>query len=420
MITNVIFYGVSTWVKNNYEEINQKYSPVAFVDGNLQKQGTKLFETPIISLEQALEKHPDASYYISVQTPAFVEQIFNMLVEKGIPQDKIAYPDEIQISNSLKKCKSCRSIEHSIIWMANTLVEQEHDCLQFCCGVEGYPSPDIAIKGDDIQTAILQLEKLRENILQDIDSSSCKSCPSLTEMYYPKKRTVTSLGIVQDDICNFQCCYCERTSTNTTSDQKVDSAKRSIRFIEKLEEIGIISPDHTSILISGASEISISKSRDIMLDAIKHYPVILPTNATVFSDKIADLSKNPNSRIIVSMDSGTKQTFAKVKGVDAFEKVCGNLKSYFHANASLVLKYIVLPGVNDNMKDVDGFLDICSEIEVRHIEIVRNFWGKEEFSENTISVIRYMLTQLKERNINVDCSELKLGAILEPELEVVT
>ena len=76
--------------------------------------------------------------------------------------------------------------------------------------------------------------------------------------------------------------------------------------------------------------------------------------------------------MVVSLDSGCRKTYKKIKRVDAFDKVIENLKKYCSnpvARDNITLKYILIPTVNDNIKEFKKFLDIAKMLEIKYIAI---------------------------------------------------
>ena len=66
-------------------------------------------------------------------------------------------------------------------------------------------------------------------------------------------------------------------------------------------------------------------------------------------------------KIITSIDAGTRETFKKIKRNDMFDKVMENLRKYPVNKTKLILKYLILEGVNDNETDIDRFYEIAKE-----------------------------------------------------------
>lgn len=97
--------------------------------------------------------------------------------------------------------------------------------------------------------------------------------------------------------------------------------------------------------------------------------VIFYTNAFIFDKDIArELHDNPQATINLSIDAGTADTWRKVKGVDNFNHVLDNLIAYRKASAragQIILKYIIMPGINDSEEDFRAFVDIVKALNAR-------------------------------------------------------
>lgn len=123
--------------------------------------------------------------------------------------------------------------------------------------------------------------------------------------------------------------------------------------------------EHKNIVLA-SGEISVSPYREEVFEIIKRnrWDVHVFTNASVYVPALAELLQSGQAKIQVSMDAGTKETFAKIKGVDFWDKVVENLARYAEnvAPNQIELKYILIPGVNDLERDVDGFLELAKNV----------------------------------------------------------
>jgi sulfatase maturation enzyme AslB (radical SAM superfamily) len=128
-----------------------------------------------------------------------------------------------------------------------------------------------------------------------------------------------------------------------------------------------------------AGELSIADYCDEALSIVeksKNISATIFTNAIVFKESIMTFLQSGKGDLLVSLDSGTSETYRKTHGVDVYEKVLVNLRRYTESNCEIRLKYIMLDDMNDNEKDVEGFLDFAKEIgakavlshDVRHRE----------------------------------------------------
>ena len=75
--------------------------------------------------------------------------------------------------------------------------------------------------------------------------------------------------------------------------------------------------------------------------------------------------------VTVSVDCSDRETYKKIKQIDAYDKVMETLKLYASAqteNKTLVRsKYIIIPGVNDNEKEVEKWLEQSVDIGLKQV-----------------------------------------------------
>jgi MoaA/NifB/PqqE/SkfB family radical SAM enzyme len=129
---------------------------------------------------------------------------------------------------------------------------------------------------------------------------------------------------------------------------------------------GIID-EGTTIELSG-SEITVHPQSKEILAAVSSFNSIVMSSCIKFSEELAEIIAGPSSLLCASIDSGTRETYEKIKGVDAFEKVSENLKRYAELGGNIHMKYIVLPE-NTTEADLKGFLELCKEIKCKQIRI---------------------------------------------------
>jgi molybdenum cofactor biosynthesis enzyme MoaA len=100
-------------------------------------------------------------------------------------------------------------------------------------------------------------------------------------------------------------------------------------------------------------------------------------------------------RLYISIDAGTRSTYARVKGIDFFDKIRGNLMKYSKAVgfSPYEIKYIFIPEVNDSIADVDGFVALCESVCANHVLISYDFYAPYP-NKATILAIRRLIKKL--------------------------
>ncbi|MBQ7677041.1 MAG: hypothetical protein IJT32_02285, partial [Lachnospiraceae bacterium] len=131
-----------------------------------------------------------------------------------------------------------------------------------------------------------------------------------------------------------------------------------------------------------------------ILDEISEYPVMILTNAFLLKQE-AIRALERSGIIFCSVDAGTRDTFRRVKGADAFERVSDNLREYAR-HGPVSLKYILLDGVNDSTEDLEGFFRLADEVGVR-VSLSRNYLAVEDrFSERALDFAARFIHHFRE------------------------
>lgn len=269
------------------------------------------------------------------------------------------------------KYKCCNLIQHGLCFFENDLVS--------CCF-----SPNDQVNGGHPPVIISPYkgESLsKEELFQKINDyvaifkkggcpKECLNCYHLEEKEWDETPFINSVTITHFSNCNANCIYC---SNNLEQSERTNDTYEILPVLRSLKEQGIIKQGVE--LHIGGGEFTIYKECNQLLDefALSGFAkVYIPTNAIKFSQELNSAIKKGAACIIVSLDSGSKKTYKKIKRVDAFDIVVNNLKIYASNGVNqgeIALKYIVIPTINDNFGEFKKFLNIASEIGVKNIII---------------------------------------------------
>lgn len=213
--------------------------------------------------------------------------------------------------------------------------------------------------------------------------------------------------------CQSKCIYCNVHSGGLGTFNKQQHANYYEKVFGMLEHAinnGLIAPDAVWQVSSG--EIAIHPYRERILNFVKNKSAIFYTNCFIFDEKIANnLASNPSSKINLSIDSGTPKTWYKVKGVDNFSHVMGNLVKYFNSSSGqdqITMKYIVYPGINDNIEDYLSVIEIMKILKVKHLSVSRdvrvkyNHDDKNQNNANLIGAAGYLVAMLHKNGLTLD------------------
>lgn len=248
-----------------------------------------------------------------------------------------------------------------------------------CCGEIG---PIYYEKYKNEKITFDYLYKIKEhalNVLSSgyIDNIPCKNCFYLREKkaYDEVSKTYNWINVSHWTACNCGCIYCARINDskgiitkNPTKSEYYDF----LPFLKQLYKNELLDRENLKACIQGG-DISVLKEfkpivQEFLKNGIKEFHIL--TNNTVYQPIIKELIDADKASIVTSLDCGTRETYYKIKRVDKFNDYVNNLKKYATSKniARIVVKYILIENVNDNIEEITKFLELMSSIGVHVIE----------------------------------------------------
>jgi len=391
---DLILYGAGVKLKYVYFELKFCYNIVCIVDKDMNKQG-KEFEMPdgarlfILSLDEALERFTYAKIWITPEVPVKYEIIAELLKSHSIDSDQIL--NYVNVSFR----KSCSFVENEILFI--------EDKFQVCC--INKDSPSMVYNPNKSDEELLEdFEKFKDEIINSISTGNkhpiCKNCQHVKETYYSRDKRITqvSLGSIPGTICQFNCRYCYSIKKFNIYSGR-DNIKRLLTFITFLKNKNYFDKETKMILLNG--EISLSPFKKDIFETVEGYKLVIATNGEFYSEEIEAALRTGKSTVNISIDAGTADTFRVVKGRDCFYDVVENIHKYskLAQYGQLQLKYIILPGINDNHDDAKGFVRLAYDVQAE-IVVSRNAIDVKSFDENIDSCLETVETIITEARKN--------------------
>lgn len=242
-----------------------------------------------------------------------------------------------------------------------------HDKIYPCCPDSRYKRPEIPFHGGEIPLeTFFELRKTtREEIMRG--TSPCLQCPQLVASSGPHVEGIIKyITFNHFRECNSRCYYCDFWHAT-----KKDIYRQRYSALPLLRQLmaGNRIPDDASISWGGGEPTILEEFDELMtLITERSLDNFVNTNGLRFSPVLANALKG-NTRMQLSLDSGTEETYAKVKGCNKFRQVVENLQRYAEANAkNISLKYIVARD-NSATPDILGFLSIVKRLGILSIVI---------------------------------------------------
>jgi FlaA1/EpsC-like NDP-sugar epimerase len=89
-MNNTIFYGAGEYAKKHIKEwMEIGIIPACFADQDVNKHGKKINDIEIVSLNNAIDKIPDYTIVITVDTK--YAEVFDYLCDQGIDKKRISF-----------------------------------------------------------------------------------------------------------------------------------------------------------------------------------------------------------------------------------------------------------------------------------------------------------------------------------------
>lgn len=394
----VIFYGAGHEAFYEVAKYKKKgIAPVCFCDRDSSKWGTKFLGFDCVSLEQAVKQYPD---FLMVVTPRYPLRFHIM---EDLMSWGTVTKDQLLNYEPWTKRKSC----YDLCGYVDVHYSKR---LLMCCSCDSveniHQSPCVEFK-ENIANSMNNFRAHRDNILNGLnggteeDAQKCSSCRWAIEDYWPVDQRFRRIAYSVGGGCQFNCSYCTSVARHTIIQETWEKDAAFPEVMDYLERNNLIHPD--AVIEIGTGEICVAPRRDEILNVTSNYYTTIFTNAGIYNEQIAEQIESGNVlQILVSIDAGTRETFQKVKGVDAFENIRENLKKYRSYGSSIDIKFVFLPGINDNEEDVDGFVALAKELGVREIGISRNFEdGFETMPKQTLNMIQRMIVGARKNGISV-------------------
>ena len=314
------------------------------------------------------------------------------------------------------KYKSCRLLEYGIYFYLDPGSKQL--CVGHCCNTDHLDLPHRLYLYDDLKNQTLnwdyifeQKRKYRENAKKGIYPSQCEGCFELKEHDWDNEDYINHLTAGHIMKCNSRCVYCPIGRIPDCHNREQDVDMKPI--INELLEKNLLRFNGSLRFVGG--EPTLMKEFDWLVDLFSknNVPEIyVPTSAIRLSKSLCNaLQKVESAAIVASVDSGTKETFEKVKGTKFFDIVMKNMQTYLkHARKKdfIISKFILFTNYNDTSLEVETWLKNCKNIG--HIEVQFDSEHSVSSSENcenkkyvnrTLKMLKYTELLAEKYNIKV-------------------
>ena len=366
----------------------QGHIPVCLIDRDVDKHGSTLLGLPVLSLNEAREAYGELDMHVTTDGTRRYE-IFDFLIQQGINKWNILNYEEYEEYNG------CPFLEtHMLV--------NEHRMAYCCTHREGrWLGYNIEWEGS-IEQSISSWLATRDKYIKAArrgSESICHGCNQVKNYVFPSEKKIRIMSCAFIAPCQLSCLYCVSPNAQRPLSEEVKSVVKSFdwqRFFRYMKENDLIAED--AYLIVAGGEFTICPRKNELLDIIEKYNLQVDTNAIIFDERLAMLTARPGGSLMISVDAGTGETYKRIKGLDAFEKVWNNIQNYIEHDVCVTVKYILLPE-NSTEPDITGFINEASKARVETIQLSTNNCRTECLSEQQISMAAKIMELAKSRGI---------------------
>lgn len=225
----------------------------------------------------------------------------------------------------------------------------------------------------------------------------CTDCVFLRKDNWEEGNHIKSVIFDHFTRCNCDCVYCythdDKHKYNTLKSYNV------MPIIRDMVERGIFVPGG-QIGFGGGEPTMLEEFEELINYLLDHGfdNISIPTSAIKYSPVIEKGVSMGAVNVQNSIDSGRRETFAMIKGIDAYDTVIENMSRYASKKAenyNVISKYIICPGYNDMKREADLWLETCDRIGIKMLMLsVENIWLKShrhEGNRRIVDLVRYIL-----------------------------
>ncbi len=196
-----------------------------------------------------------------------------------------------------------------------------------------------------------------------------------------------SIYIEPTSRCNEFCQQCPRTLLSREDDR--DLSYDNFRYI--VDQFPVLE----RVVLHGLGEPLLNKDLPRMIRYLKERGtyVLFNSNGILLTEKRGQALIDAGlDEYRLSMDGATRETYAHVRGVDAFEKIWRNVRSFMHMqkaqNASKPAVSLWFTAMRENLHELPLLIDLASAAGVPEVYMQRLVYFEEGLAASTQSLFR--------------------------------
>ena len=312
------------------------------------------------------------------------------------------------------KYLSCRYIEHGM--------DFEHTRLETCCFTCHSGGGRITLQneysGENINWEELfdKKRKYRQEHRKGNLMPNCVGCVFLEEKEWDEEDYINFLQFNYWVACNSKCTYCYEVQ-NRKIFEKI-KPYNTVPVIKEMIDKKIIR--RGGAIGFGGGEPTIAPEFEELINLLTENGfrnMRIHSSGIKFSPAIENAIKKGVLNVVISVDAGCEKTYKKVKNVNAYKKVLDNMKKYAAANKNhyglMTSKYIIIPNVNDNRKEIDLWIDSVVKAGGKWLALdIEDVWYKTNratISDYYLDLVNYVIDKAHALNMKIELYDRARG-----------
>lgn len=253
-------------------------------------------------------------------------------------------------------------------------------------------------------------------------NTTCVGCPYLKEDKWNNDKYIDNLYISHWTNCNSKCTYCFATQhPEEFSGKKLYNV---LPIVKEMYDNGILRAGGI-ISFGGGEPTLLDEFEDLVTYFLDNYfwGIRVHTSGILYSPALARAINEIRGYVVVSVDSGSRETFKKIKQVDCYDKVRESIRKYalqttFLGRYLVSAKYIIIPGVNDTKEELEKWLtaNYNAGLYTTVIDIEETWYleHRDNIPSHIFDLIQYAKKRAKQLNTNFELYE-RLQNLFEDE-----
>lgn len=260
----------------------------------------------------------------------------------------------------------------------------------------------------DVDDYIENRKKFIEQCKQGNFPEVCRDCPTLIEKDWDETPGFIDVSVSNRTKCSCDCIYCIISGGGKSEIKKDLNTRKTYDVRPLLNQLKDKNMFKTGChFIIGGGECAEYPKGELkwLVDFVfsQNGSIEFLSAGITYSDDIAQALKYGEAKLKVSVDAGTKKIYEQIKRVKGYDAVWKNLKKYIDSsrknpNAEVTIKYIIIPGINDNIKEAKEFIKRCRKVKCERIEInVEFFWMNENYDKPISDSLKEVLVFFQQQ-----------------------